>query len=64
MDLKANNVNLQAQSKATLKGTSGADIEGTQVNVKGTATTNIEGATTTVKANTMLTIQGTPVKIN
>ena len=62
--VKGNNVDLEAQAKATLKGTSGADIEGAQVNVKGSAKTSIEGATTSVNGSAMTEIKGGLVKIN
>jgi len=64
IDVKGNNVNMQAQAKATLKGNSGADVEGAQVNVKGTAKTSVEGATVSVNGSAMTEIKGGLVKIN
>jgi len=64
IDVKGNNVTMEAQAKATLKGTSGADIEGTQVNVKGSAKTSIEGAAVSVNGSGMTEIKGGLVKIN
>jgi phage protein D/phage baseplate assembly protein gpV len=65
MDLKANNVNLNAQAKATLKGTGGVDVDGgPQVNVKSTGTTKIGGMTTSINGDTMTEVKGAIVKIN
>jgi phage protein D len=64
INVKGNNVSMEAQAKATVKGTSGADIEGAQVNVKGSAKTSIEGATTSVSGSAMTEIKGGVVKIN
>ena len=65
MDLKGMNVNLNAQAKATLKGTAGVDVDGgAQVNVKSTGMTKVEGMTTSISGNTLTEVKGLLVKIN
>lgn len=64
MDLKANNVNMEAQAKATVKGGTGADIKAAQVNIKGDAATKVEGLTVSINGTTMTEVKGTIVKIN
>jgi len=65
MDLKANNVNLNAQAKASLKGTGGVDVDGgPQVNVKSTGATKVEGMTTSINGTTMTEVKGAIVMIN
>jgi uncharacterized protein involved in type VI secretion and phage assembly len=65
MDLKANNLNLQANAKASLKGNGGADIDGgAQVNIKSTGATKVEGTQTSINGTAMTEIKGALVKIN
>lgn len=65
MDLKANNLNLQANAKASLKGNGGADIDGgAQVNIKSTGATKVEGTQTSINGTAMTEIKGAIVKIN
>ena len=65
MDLKANNLNLQANAKATLKGNSGVDVNGgAQVNIKSTGATKVEGTQTSINGTAMTEIKGALVKIN
>jgi len=65
MDLKANNLNVQATAKATLKGNSGVDIDGgAQVNIKSVGTTKVEGTQTSISGTAMTEIKGAIVKIN
>lgn len=65
MDLKANNLNVQATSKATVKGNSGVDVDGgTSLNIKSVGTTKVEGSQTSINGSAMTEIKGAIVKIN
>jgi uncharacterized protein involved in type VI secretion and phage assembly len=65
MALKAKNLNLQANSKAELKGNSGVDVNGgAQVNIKSTGATKVEGTQTSISGTAMTEIKGAIVKIN
>jgi len=65
MDLKANNIKAEATAKATLKGNSGVDVEGSgPVNIKSTAATKVEGTQVSVSGSAMTEIKGGIVKIN
>lgn len=65
MDLKANNLNVQATAKATLKGNSGVDVDGgPSLNIKSTGATKVEGTQTSINGSAMTEIKGGIVKIN
>jgi uncharacterized protein involved in type VI secretion and phage assembly len=65
MDLKANNLNVQATAKATLKGNSGVDVDGgPSLNIKSVGTTKVEGTQTSINGSAMTEIKGALVKIN
>lgn len=65
MDVKANNVNLNAQAKASLKGSGGVDVDGgAELNLKSTGTTKVDGMTTSISGSVTTEVKGTIVKIN
>ena len=65
MSLKGNKVNLEAMTKATLKGSTGLDVDGgPSLNIKSVGKTTVEGTQTSLKGSAMTEITGGMVTIN
>lgn len=65
MSLKGNKVNLEAMTKATLKGGTGLDVDGgPSLNIKSVGKTTVEGTQTSLKGSAMTEITGGMVTIN